>query len=278
MRTRSRLTVSIVITLVSSALVHALFLFAITRAYGVPPHFLPTFLLVLAASHAALLVFLLVMRRDFFIVPEGTSLRRINLANGLSIARIGSTPTVLFLLIFSRDYGLAALTIIFTALVFLTDLFDGVISRRGHQETRIGAYLDSISDYAILIVVSVAFDYYGLISRWFFVAIMFRLFFMFAGVAGLLVYHGRADVTSTLWGKILVSATMILYAASLLELFETTAHTARRLTSLLEYLVAVVVVVSTAEKAVFLFRAFRRARAERRRQTAHEATGSASSD
>lgn len=263
MRDRTRMTVSILATVLASTVAHAVLFLLIAEVYGVAGRFVRLFFVVMVASHLALLTFLLVMRRDFYIIPEGTPLRRINLANVLSVSRISSTPTVLFLLILSRDYDLVTFTIVFTSIVFLTDLFDGRISRRHHQQTRIGAYLDSVSDYAILIAVSVAFDYYGLISRWFFLAVMFRLLFMFAGMAGLLLYHGRADERSTLWGKILVSSTMVLYAASLLELFAATGRTAERVTSVLEYAVGAVVVASTVEKAILIRRAFRAARRER---------------
>lgn len=264
MKARTRLIISVLSTVLASTAVHAALFLVIAGVYDISAHFVRLFFLVMGLSNLALLAFLLIMRGDFYILPEGTRLDRINLANLLSITRISSTPMVLFLLILSRDHDLAAFTIIFTSLVFLTDLLDGHISRKRHQRTRIGVYLDAVSDYAILIAVSIAFDYYGLISRWFFVAVMFRLLFMFAGMASLLLYHGRVDAGSTLWGKILVSSTMVLYAASLLELFEATAETAGRLTVFLEYVVAGVVVVSTLEKVLFIVQAFREAREERR--------------
>ncbi|MFO7782722.1 MAG: CDP-alcohol phosphatidyltransferase family protein [Spirochaetia bacterium] len=263
MKARTRLITSIVATVLASTASHAALFLILADIYGVSGHFVRLFFLVMGLSNLVLLAFLLIMRGDFYLLPEGTQLDRINLANLLSVTRISSTPMVLFLLILSRDHDLAAFTIIFTSLVFLTDLFDGHVSRKPHQRTRIGVYLDAVSDYAILIAVSVAFDYYGLISRWFFVVVMFRLVFMFAGMAALLLYHGRVDAGSTLWGKILVSATMVLYAASLLELFDATAETARRITSFLEYVVAGVVVVSTLEKVLVILQAFREAHAER---------------
>ena len=270
MKARTRLIISVVATVLASTAVHAALFLVIAGLYDVSAHFVRLFFIVMGLSNLTLLAFLLIMRGDFYILPEGTQLDRINLANVLSVTRISSTPMVLFLLILARDHDLAAFTIIFTSLVFLTDLFDGHVSRKHHQRTRIGVYLDAVSDYAILIAVSIAFDYYGLISRWFFVVVMFRLLFMFAGMAALLLYHGRVDAGSTLWGKILVSATMVLYAASLLELFDTTAETARRITSLLEYVVAGVVVISTLEKVLVILQAFREARAEHEGRRAPE--------
>jgi hypothetical protein len=66
---------------------------------------------------------------------------------------------------------------------------------------------------------------------------------------------------------------MVLYAASLLELFEATGRTAERVTAVLEYAVGAVVVASTVEKAVLIRRAFRAARRER---TASPADGGGS--
>ncbi len=264
MKARTRLIVSVVATVIASAAAHAALFLVIADIYGVSARFVRLFLLVMSTSNLALLAFLLIMRGDFQVLPEKRQLDRINLANVLSVTRISSTPMVLFLLILSRDHQLAAFTIVFTSLIFLTDLLDGHISRRRRQRTRIGVYLDAVSDYAVLIAVSVAFDYYGLVSRWFFVAVMFRLLFMFVGMAALLLYRGRVDAGSTLWGKILVSSTMVLYATSLLELFDVTGHVARRVTGILEYVVAGVVVISTLEKAIILVHAFRTAREERR--------------
>lgn len=263
MKARTRLIISVVATVLASTAVQAGLFVVIADTYGVSGYFVRLFFLVMGLSNLTLLAFLLIMRDDFYILPEGTQLDRINLANVLSVSRISSTPMVLFLLILSRDHDIAAFTIVFTSLVFLTDLFDGHVSRKHHQRTRIGVYLDAVSDYAILIAVSIAFDYYDLISRWLFIAVMFRLLFMFAGMAALLLYHGRVDAGSTLWGKILVSATMVLYAASLFELFDATAEAARRIAAILEYVVAGVVVISTLEKVLVVVQAFRDARAER---------------
>jgi phosphatidylglycerophosphate synthase len=262
-KARTRLIISVVATVLASTAVQAGLFVVIADTYGVSGYFVRLFFLVMGLSNLTLLAFLLIMRDDFYILPEGTQLDRINLANVLSVSRISSTPMVLFLLILSRDHDIAAFTIVFTSLVFLTDLFDGHVSRKHHQRTRIGVYLDAVSDYAILIAVSIAFDYYDLISRWLFIAVMFRLLFMFAGMAALLLYHGRVDAGSTLWGKILVSATMVLYAASLFELFDATAEAARRIAAILEYVVAGVVVISTLEKVLVVVQAFRDARAER---------------
>lgn len=263
MKARTRLIISVVATVLASTAVQAGLFVVIADTYGVSGYFVRLFFLVMGLSNLTLLAFLLIMRGDFYILPEGTPLDRINLANVLSVMRVSSTPMVLFLLILSRDHDMAAFTIVFTSLVFLTDLFDGHVSRKHHQRTRIGVYLDAVSDYAILIAVSIAFDYYDLISRWLFIAVMFRLLFMFAGMAALLLYHGRVDAGSTLWGKILVSATMVLYAASLFELFDATAEAARRITAILEYAVAGVVLASTLEKVLVIVHAFREARAER---------------
>jgi phosphatidylglycerophosphate synthase len=261
-KARTRLVISVVATVLAATAVQGGLFVVIADTYGVSGYFVRLFFLVMGLSNLTLLAFLLIMRGDFYILPEGTQLDRINLANVLSVTRVSSTPMVLFLLILSRDHDMAAFTIVFTSLVFLTDLFDGHVSRKHHQRTRIGVYLDAVSDYAILIAVSIAFDYYDLISRWLFIAVMFRLLFMFAGMAALLLYHGRVDAGSTLWGKILVSATMVLYAASLLELFDATAEAARRITAILEYAVGGVVLISTLEKVLVVVQAFRAAREE----------------
>ena len=57
------------------------------------------------------------------------------------------------------------------ALVFLTDSFDGQIARRTNQITKIGQMLDSISDYSLLVVISVVYYRNEIVPLWFFARI-----------------------------------------------------------------------------------------------------------
>ncbi|MFP4302048.1 MAG: CDP-alcohol phosphatidyltransferase family protein [Spirochaetaceae bacterium] len=226
------------------------------------------FLLTTVAVHLVLLSFLLLMRDDFSLVPSGRPLRRVNVANLLSMFRISSTPSILFYLILSREYATLRVLLVFTGIAFLTDLFDGFLSRRLGQVTRIGRYLDSISDYGILLVVCFAIYHFDLISDWFFVLVLIRFLGQGIGMGALLLYHGSVESRSTFLGKVAVFATMVTFGLSLLQLLPSISERMERVVRTVEYPVAFFLVVSLLEKLLLLRNGFRRARREQRRKPA----------
>lgn len=230
-------------------------LFAIIVAlYRVRPTTARGYFLVLLISHLALIAFLYYRRADFFLISDRTPLQRMNLPNLLTLTRISSTPTILYLLILSGEYNVVPVMIVFTAAVFLTDLFDGRISRRRGESTRIGQYLDSMSDYALLGAISIAFVHHDLISGWFFGVVLGRFGLQGLGMGVLLLLYGSVDPKSTWWGKISVAAVMILLATSLVGLIPSFAERAVRITEILEYPAAALLVLSAAEKALIFVR------------------------
>lgn len=224
------------------------------------------FAITSVATHLILLAFLLTMRRDFALVPSGRPLERVNLANLLSMFRISSTPSILFYLLLSREYETLRILLLFTGVAFLTDLLDGFLSRRLHQVTRIGRYLDSMSDYGILLVICFAIDHFGLISDWFFVLVLIRFVGQGLGMGALLVYHGSVESRSTFLGKVAVFATMVTFGLSLLQLLPAISESMGRVMRVIEFPVAFLLVVSLVEKLLLLRNGFRRAIREQRRK------------
>lgn len=223
------------------------------------------FAITTVAVHLLLLSFLLSMRDDFALISSGRSLDRVNVANLLSMFRISSTPSILFYLILSREHGTLRILILFTGIAFLTDLFDGFLSRRLHQVTRIGRYLDSMSDYGILLVICFAIDHFGLISDWFFLLILARFVGQGLGMGALLLYHGSVESRSTFLGKVAVFATMVTFGLSLFQLVPSVSESMSRVVTALEFPVAFLLLVSLIEKLLLLRNGFRRAMRERRR-------------
>ena len=249
---------SILLTVIGLCIFQALLVGLVAISFRVRPTTVRAYLIILVAAHAALLTFLWVMQHDFWLLEQQRPLSRVNLPNVLTLSRLSSTPTVLYLLILSERYDIVPVMIIFTSLVFLTDLFDGRVSRRLRQRTRIGRYLDSISDYAILGAVSIAFVHHGLISVWVFVVVLFRLIAMGLGMGALLLIQGSVDASSTWWGKASVFSMMVLLAASLLKLIVPLQPEIATATSILETVVAAVVVISAVEKGSILYSNFKR--------------------
>jgi CDP-diacylglycerol--glycerol-3-phosphate 3-phosphatidyltransferase len=70
------------------------------------------------------------------------------LPNFLSFYRILAFPFILYLAISGREYWFA----VFLIINLITDVLDGAIARGFHQQTEIGARLDSIADFGTYIL------------------------------------------------------------------------------------------------------------------------------
>ncbi len=165
--------------------------------------------------HVVILLGLFYKRDDFRATETGRHLEGVNFANVLTILRISAVPTLLFFVVHGRRPLFAWASIVLAAIVFLTDLFDGLISRHAHQRTVIGVYLDSAGDYAILVASAVALRVYGLIPPWFFLVVMGRLGLQVTFVIVEVAVIGSARRGTNLIGKASVFAMMTSFALAL---------------------------------------------------------------
>lgn len=76
--------------------------------------------------------------------PPGAPARRVTLANGISLVRLGAAPAVAFAI--AAGAGSAALALF--ALAVATDLADGAVARRRGESSDLGGLLDHASDAA----------------------------------------------------------------------------------------------------------------------------------
>jgi phosphatidylglycerophosphate synthase len=221
------------------------------------------YILSLSLIHAGLWIFLLLMHEHFTVVHSGEKLTRINAANIITLMRISCIPTVALVFILNQKYPLLPVLLPLVALVFLTDLCDGALARAFHQVTLIGKYLDSVSDYALLIVVSACMAYYKIVPDWLVILALFRLVFQWFGMGALLVYQGYVHAMATLPGKVSVFLLMSLYGLAVLALPGLFPQI-KPFLLFFEYFVAAVIVLSLAEKVLHLKRAFIEAKEVRR--------------
>ncbi len=140
--------------------------------------------------HALLTAFLLSRKEDFRVEGMPAPLTRVNLSNSLTFGRLSSIPSILFLIIQASSYPLVPVLLPFACLVFATDFLDGVVARKRNQVTFVGRYLDSTSDYLMIVAVSIVFRYYALIPVWLFILVISRLILFAFGMA-LLALPGR---------------------------------------------------------------------------------------
>jgi CDP-diacylglycerol--glycerol-3-phosphate 3-phosphatidyltransferase len=258
MNWRSSLGRSILRYLAAFFLAQVVLLVAVFAVYRIHWYRLWAPLAVIAACHAVLAAFLLWRRPDFKVEGAETPLEKVNPPNALTIGRISSIPSILFLVLLARDYPVLPVALPFLCLVFATDFVDGILARRGGGVTFVGKYLDSSSDYLLIITVSILYLLEGLIPAWFFWLLMARLVLFAAGMAWATLQQGAVKPVVTFLGKASIFTVMVLYAMEAAEHFGVPWIGDPRVVRIFEYIVAGVVVVSIADKAVFLRRLFSR--------------------
>ena len=224
----------------------------VVAAYGVDLRSHRWFVITLPIAHVVVGVVLSSLWR-LFRTEEGRRIDRVNVANILSLVRLSSAPTLLWLVLTARTYDVAPVLIPLTVLVFLTDLLDGQISRRTGQVTRIGKYLDSSSDYALLFIVSIALVSYRLLAPWLFVLILARLTLQWFGQAILLIAQGwKLPFRTSFLGKASIFAIMTFSAVSLIQLLRELPDWFGSVYRVLEIGTATLTAVSLVEKlAIF---------------------------
>lgn len=253
---RARLSRSIYLSVAGFFAFQALLFLIFFRVYRFSGGYIRLFLFTTAVFHLAILAFLLAFRKDFALVEGGRSLARVNLANEVTLARMSTLPTLLILIVASKEYTIQTPLLVLVALVFVTDFADGWISRASRQVTFMGRMLDAISDYCVLIVLSIVFYYYELIPGWFFWIVIFRLVFQGAGMAFLLMARRAIRTQSTLMGKAAIFSTMALYTFAVLRVV--VRWDLPWVWKSLEYAAGAIVFISIFEKAVLLTAQLRR--------------------
>ena len=209
------------------------------------------FLPISVGFHVFLLIMLLLFQDDFTIETTGRKLSRVNLANMITISRVSTMPTLLVLVIAAKHYRIRIPLLILVALIFLTDFFDGRISRKTNQVTRVGRMMDSASDYTLLVVLSVIFRYYSLIPGWFFALVLSRLGIQAMMMATLIAVKRRIEPKSTLMGKVTVASIMVLYTLEIIKLvLQSPPLLAFRIA---EWIVAMIIVIGIFDKIVSFF-------------------------
>ncbi len=206
--------------------------------------------------HLALALFVISRTADFRTEATGEPLKKVNPSNALTIARLSSIPTALFLILLSRSVQLLPVALPYLFAVFITDFFDGIMARARKEITVVGRYLDSTSDYLILGATSIVFLVFALIPAWFFVLIISRLgiFSVFVFVAAL--KHSREIFAPTFIGKASIFATMALYLLETAEYFGIPVIGHPIVVRVFELAAAAVIVASFFDKVPILRRLF----------------------
>ncbi len=246
-------------------LLQAAFLTGITWLYSLDWRLALLFLGIGAVFHALFLVGLLLVRREFNLEPSGELLRRLNLPLILSFLRFSSVPNGLYLLLSVRTHAsLRLVLVIFLAVIFLTDLLDGLFARMLHQTTRIGRLLDASGDYLLIAVLSAVFAVNHWIPIWFLVLVLVRLVAQFVGIVSLYILQGYSALRLSFLGKASIFAVFCLYGLELLEFLGVPVVGHPSLLRVLEYLAGAILLASLIEKVANLVRGFLQRQSETR--------------
>lgn len=242
---------SIVKTVGTYASAQIVWMMVFSAVFSIPA---PSLLIYIACSislHLLLLAFLLRFKENFFNISTGAQLDRINLANRITLLRISSLPTIALLLQHRDLSELRVVLPVLLGLLFLTDSFDGQIARRKRQITRMGAMLDSISDYLLIGVISIVYFYNEIVPSWFFLLIIVRLFFQALGMLIFIILKKPIEIKSTWGGKITIASTMTLYVLELIKLY--LPASTYYIFSIAEYSIGAVILLLCFEKgSIFL--------------------------
>ncbi|RKX83176.1 MAG: CDP-alcohol phosphatidyltransferase family protein [Spirochaetes bacterium] len=202
--------------------------------------------------HFLLFLFLIAMKDNFYLEKNKLMLKRLNIPNILTIFRLSSIPTALFLFLSYDNPLLGVFIIIFLTVIFLTDLLDGTLARKFNEITRIGRYMDSISDYLIIFTTAIVFLLSGLIPLWFFVLLIFRLFLQAGGMGIILLKKGSVDPETSFLGKASVFAVMVLFVLEIFKLIQVPYIGDTSFIMVCEYITGIIISISLVEKFIFL--------------------------
>ncbi|GAB1458068.1 hypothetical protein MASR2M48_33760 [Spirochaetota bacterium] len=252
---KSRANGSLTDSFIRILLVYLAIQFGIFCAYSIPIGFFASYALpyatVTVAFHGLLFIMLRLFKDDFVIEPSGIKLTKVNKANAITLFRVSTLPTILFVIIASKDYALRYELIALVAVIFATDFLDGYVSRKDKETTRVGKMMDSASDYALLFVISLVFYYFHIIPTWFLVLLLIRLVGQGLMVLFLIIVNKRITPRTSFMGKATVASTMVLYA---FELLRFVADISPKVYTGLEYIVGAILVASILDKVLIMKR------------------------
>ncbi len=119
-----------------------------------------------------------------------------NFPNILTLFRVAASPALMVLMLIEDIHARLAALILFV-LAALSDLFDGLIARRYHQETGFGRFMDPIADKLLISMALVSFVALRMAAAWVVLVIIAREF-LIMGLRTLVAYRGEVMESSGL--------------------------------------------------------------------------------
>ncbi len=129
-----------------------------------------------------------------------------NLANNLTLARIGAVPILVVLLYFPGKSTCFAAMLIFIA-ASVTDIVDGIVARRRNLVTTIGKFLDPLADKLLVSSLLIMLTRLGWVEAWVTVVIIGREIAV-TGLRAIAVDHGVV-ISADRYGKLKTIVQMV---------------------------------------------------------------------
>jgi cardiolipin synthase len=142
-------------------------------------------------------VSLLLLNLRFLQHLDGRWLERLGLANQLTLLRASFLPLLLYLLWLGR--WTSALGVY--AVLGLTDVIDGAVARRRHEESKLGFVLDPFVDILFHLGVLVSLSAVGVLSRLTGTLVAARYLLLLGGCGALYLAKGEIWIQPTPFGK-----------------------------------------------------------------------------
>ncbi|MBN1698471.1 MAG: CDP-alcohol phosphatidyltransferase family protein [Spirochaetales bacterium] len=250
---RTPLINNIVLTFIVLYCIQAILFIVPALIYSFPSFIIVAFFCASALFHGIFTVLLILMKHAFVNEATGEILTSVNMANLITLSRLSAIPTIVFLFFEFRQPGVQCIIFFFIAFVFITDFVDGVIARYCRQITTIGRYLDSSSDYFLIIFTSIIYFLFGLVPIWLFILIVVRLLILGAGAILYAIIAKKVAYSVTFLGKASIFSIMTLFVLKLVPFIVSWAPFSIIL-SVIEYCVAAFLVASFIEKIVIIVR------------------------
>lgn len=216
-----KLIFSIILTLCLLFAIQVVIVLIVSTWYNIDFHIWDWYMPITIMLHITASTLLCLLTKAFRTIPQGEKLTRVNFINTISLFRISSTPTLVLFIITPHANQISIITIIWTAVIFLSDFFDGKLARQLKKMTQIGQYIDSWSDYLILIVISVLLYNHAFIPVWFFISAVMRIVVPIFGVLILYIINCNTYYHTSWFARASIFAIMTVFGFSLTRtLFE----------------------------------------------------------
>jgi CDP-diacylglycerol--glycerol-3-phosphate 3-phosphatidyltransferase len=236
--------------------------FSISLIYKIAPVHLLWFSALTGGFHAFITFLLLRMQKYFVLEKNGQALTHMNLANILTFLRLSFLPTIMYLLFLNLKTDLGIPVVIITAAAFITDYFDGKISRTRGEITKIGKMLDSSSDYLVITLIGVALMVYGALPPWLFITLFIRELAQTIFVTILSKVAKEIRPETTFLGKAAVFSVMVVFVLETFKFLPWLFEYTSTLIWYAEIICGIVLVISLIDKILWFIRRLRFLRKE----------------